>query len=178
MHAPVMTDSGKRVLAWPRAAGASGFTLTELMITLGVLGILVAAALPALGNLVRGQRVKSATSDIYASLVFARSEAIKRAVDVDLVPTAADWATGWRVRVQATNVNLKVQDAIGGVAVALAPAGTLTYGRDGRLSGTVANFTVSVSGDNSITARCIRLDPSGRPNIKVDTNGNPADGCN
>ena len=157
-------------------ARAGGFTLLELMVTLTVLGILASIALPSFGRFIRDQRVKNATFDVYASVTLARSESIKRGSDVAVNPTsAANWALGWRVVDSAGN-SIKVQDAIAGIT-ASGPA-NLTYRRDGRLSGTSTPiFVLSAQGDTTIAARCIRVDPSGRPNIKVDTNNVVSDGC-
>jgi type IV fimbrial biogenesis protein FimT len=156
-------------------AAAKGFTLVELMITLTVLGILVTFALPSLGDLVRDQRVKAATSDVYASFIYARSEAIKRNANVEVVPNGADWAAGWLVKDAGGN-SLKAQDAIAGVSIS-GEGGTITYRQDGRLSAAIATFVLSSPDSSSVAARCLRIDPSGRPNIKVDANGVPADGC-
>lgn len=154
-----------------------GFTIIELMATVAVLAILLTLAAPSLSDLVRDQRVKTATFDVYASLTFARSEAIKRNGDIDVIPTGADWAGGWRVEVQADNTVLKRQDALNGMSVT-GPAATLTYRRDGRLDGIAGpTFVVKSSENAAITARCVRVDLSGRPNIKVDTNKDSTDGC-
>jgi len=156
---------------------AHGFTMIELMITLVILVILISVAAPSLSDLVRDQRVKTATFDVYAGLAFARSEAIKRNADVDITPTGADWAGGWRVEVQSDATVLKRQDALNGMNVT-GPAGTVTYRRDGRIFGAAPpTFVVKSSESNTITARCVRVDLSGRPNIKLDTNGDPTDGC-
>ncbi|HEU0306554.1 MAG TPA: GspH/FimT family pseudopilin [Lysobacter sp.] len=173
MPMPLATVSGNRAVS--SGARARGFTLVELMITLTVLGILVSFALPSLGRMIRDQRVKTATSDFYASIAFARSESIKRAADVAMTPNdASNWALGWKVVDSSAN-DLKVQDALAGVN-ATGPA-SLTYRRDGRLSGTASEFVLSANGDSTVTARCIRIDPSGRPSVRVDTNDNVADGC-
>jgi hypothetical protein len=37
---------------------------------------------------------------------------------------------------------------------------------------------VRVSGNSQVTARCVRLDLSGRPSLLIDSDGNPANGCN
>jgi len=170
-----MTDFGMKPRTGRRAA-ARGFTLTELMIAVTILGILSAFSLPSLKRFVSDQRVKTATSDFYASMVYARSEAIKRAADVNIVPTnTADWTAGWIVK-DSGGTSLRVQDAISGVAVTGATA-TITFRRDGRLTAAIPIFVLKSPSDNTITARCLRIDPSGRPSIKVDTNGNPADGC-
>lgn len=154
-----------------------GFTIIELMATLAVLAILVSLAAPSLSNLVRDQRVKTATFDVYSSLAFARSEAIKRNEDVDLVPASTEWAAGWRVQVQSDSTVLKRQDPLPAMSIT-GPAGTLTYRRDGRLAGVAGpTFVVKSTENAAITARCVRIDLSGRPNIQVDTNKDSTDGC-
>ncbi len=162
---------------------SGGFTLTELMIALTVLGILVAAGLPSLTNLVRDQRVKTATSDVFASLLFARSEAIKRNEKVVLCSANADisgcsntanWAAGWIVFIDpdgngfpnAVSEILKKNNPVPNVTIN-GTATNATYLRDGRLNAAVGNFTVSSPDSPSVTNRCIRMDPSGRPTIKA-----------
>ena len=174
MRPPRMTERATRPGARFALRAGRGFTLIELMISITVLAILVGVAAPSMSSLVRDQRVKTATFDVYASLAYARSEAIKRNATVDITPNGADWGGGWRV--QSGGTALKNQDALSGISIT-GPAGT-TYQRDGRISGTAApTFVVKSADDNTITARCVRVDLSGRPNIKVDTNKNPSDGC-
>jgi type IV fimbrial biogenesis protein FimT len=169
---------------------AKGFTLLEVMVVLTILGILATIALPSFGRFIRDQRVKNAAFDVYASIILARSESIKRGADVKILPADADdWAAGWSIQ-DSGGANLKIQNAIPGVRIIVdnvdKPA-CVRYRRDGRLNYfeentcatelPVASFVVSAPDDATITARCLRMDPSGRPNIKVDTNGNVADGC-
>lgn len=154
-----------------------GFTIIEIMTTLIVLAILVTIAAPSFVDLVRDQRVKTATYDVYASLAFARSEAIKRNADIDVAPLGADWADGWQVRVQSDGTVLKRQDPLPSMSIT-GLGGALTYRRDGRIFGGAAPILVVKSSEsNAITARCVRIDLSGRPNIQVDTNKDASDGC-
>ena len=76
-----------------------GFTLIELMITVTIVGVLAMLAAPSLHRMMLAQQVRSATSDLQTTLYFARSEAIKRAANVDTVPTSSDWKNGWTVQV-------------------------------------------------------------------------------
>jgi len=80
--------------AWSR-----GFTITELLIVVTIAGILMAAALPAYNDFVRNQRVKTASFDVFSSLVYARSEAVTRNASVTVTPTSGttSWASGWTV---------------------------------------------------------------------------------
>src|SRR5687768_6824004 len=63
-----------------------GFTLTELVVTVGIAGVLLALGAPALSEMMAAQRVKTATVDFYTSLAYARSEAIKRNAVVTVTP--------------------------------------------------------------------------------------------
>ena len=56
---------------------SSGFTTMELLITLAVLGILVAIAVPALVNEMPRYRLKKAANELYANMQRARMGAIK-----------------------------------------------------------------------------------------------------
>lgn len=156
---------------------ARGFTIIELMIAVAILAIIVTIAAPSMSDLVRDQRVKTATFDLYSALIFARSEAIKRNANVDVVPAATDWAAGWQVRVQSDSTVLRRQDAFASMNIT-GPAGAVTYRRDGRLDvATAPAYVVKSSESTSITARCVQVDLAGRPNIKVDTNRDASDGC-
>jgi len=85
----------------------TGFTLVELMVTVVVVGILSALAVPNMRTFIQNMRMTSQTNEFISDLNFARSEAIKRAADVTVCksadPTAAsptclttgtDWGTG------------------------------------------------------------------------------------
>lgn len=80
-----------------------GFTLVELLVTMGLLGILAALAAPSFADFMRQQRVKSMRDEMTASIALARVEAITRGHNVVLLrktpcPQAAsplDWDCGW-----------------------------------------------------------------------------------
>lgn len=56
-----------------------GVTLVELMVTVAVLAIVTAIAYPSFTDVLRSNRVSTATNELVASLALARSEAIRSA---------------------------------------------------------------------------------------------------
>ena len=73
----------------------SGFTLVELMITVGLLAILAVIATPTFNDLVTKSRLRGATDDIVALLNNARGNAVKleRQINVSVQGTAT-WCAG------------------------------------------------------------------------------------
>ena len=79
----------------------TGFTLMELMVVIGIVGILSAIAIPGYIKWLPGHRVGSAAQAVMSSLEFARINAIKTNADVTL---NFDWANG-RVTVVDSGAN-------------------------------------------------------------------------
>ena len=166
---------------------SSGFTILELLIVVVILGIVAAIGVPSMRDLIAATRVKGAASDIYSSLITARSEAVKRNASVDVIPSdASNWGAGWSVRVTATAENLSVQEpVIADVAVG-GPTSSIRYRGDGRLvdpsTGSLfaaeVAFTFVASAYDHIQMRCINIDPSGRPSVRTDRDRTTANGCN
>lgn len=87
-----------------------GFGLVELMITISMIAVLTAIALPSYSYLIRGSRVTNETNDFLTALNLARNEAITRSRSVticaadttgedlpDACGTSTDWVKGWMV---------------------------------------------------------------------------------
>ena len=172
----MFSSSGQRARS-PVSRGARGFTLIEMIVTVAVLAVLATLGVPTMRDTVLNQRVKTATFDLYTSLILARGEAIKRNANVDITPAGGVWANGWAVRVQADATLLKTQGALNNMTFT-GPAAAITYRRDGRLASGAATLTVDVAGGSNVTMRCIAIALDGRPNIALDhnSNGNCTDG--
>ena len=149
--------------AWYDRRLALGFTLIEMMVTVSIAAILLAVSVPTFRTFTYSQRVKTSSFDMHSTLMFARSEAIKRRADVAVTAVSSDWNNGWTVTV-GTNT-LRSQDAPRGITVTSGVT-TLTYRLDGRLSGGDASLLLAA--DNSSVA-----DAAGRRCIQVDTTGLP-----
>jgi type IV fimbrial biogenesis protein FimT len=148
----------------------SGFTLVELVVALSIASILAAIAVPSYRELVASQRVRAAASALYGSLIYARSEAIKRNWTAFL--DATNLAAGWTVQLgdSATSCNLpgsatrlKSQESFSGLTFTPS-APTFCYNSTGRAQ-SGGNTTVVISGTG--TSRCwsVMVDSSGRPSV-------------
>jgi len=84
---------------------ARGFTLIELMVTLAVLVVLIAIAVPSFDAIRLSARLSSYSTALVAGSQLARSEAIKRNAPVTLCASAngtscstnGQWESGWIV---------------------------------------------------------------------------------
>ena len=65
-----------------RNGSTRGFTLMELLITISVLAILTTLALPAFTQFIQNNRLAGQANEFVAATQLARSEAIKRGVNV------------------------------------------------------------------------------------------------
>lgn len=84
-----------------------GVTLVELSTTLLTAAVALTLGIPAFGVLRADFRYSQVSSDLMASFALARSEAVRRGVEVSVCPSgdgltctdppSADWSTGWIV---------------------------------------------------------------------------------
>jgi type IV fimbrial biogenesis protein FimT len=147
-----------------KRAPMAGFTIIEALVTVMILAILATIAAPNMTAFILSTRVRGAATDLYSSLIFARSEAIKRNANIDIVPISA-WQGGWQVKAGATV--LTQQDAYPTNLSIAGPAGTITYQRDGRLSGNAtATFTITAPSNTTVKTKTVSVDLGGRALVK------------
>ena len=151
-----------------RASSQRGFNIVELMIVLGIVGLLTAIAAPNMADMVRVQRVRTAAFDIVAGLTLARSEALKRNVSVTMTPAAGGWGNGWISKDTNNNV-VQQQGPFSCGSCTFTGPGSVTYTSAGRLPvGTAApEFAITSTNIDSSKFRCIDVDLSGRPVTKT-----------
>jgi len=86
-----------------------GFTLLELMVTLAVAAILIAIAVPSLGDATLAGKLSASANDLVAGVAMGRSEAIKRNAVTSMCVSstgtscgAGSWDQGWIVMAGTT----------------------------------------------------------------------------
>ena len=79
------------------SAFSNGFTLLELMVTLTIVGIVAAIAIPSMSDMVNNSRAERITELFELDLQFARSHAISRGDTVRISPRNGDIANGWQI---------------------------------------------------------------------------------
>ena len=163
----------------------NGFTLLELLVTLGVATILVSVAVPSFTTLSLNSKRVSSTNELVSALHFARSSAVLRNERFTVCPTsngtaceAVGWDQGWLAFPdlngdQAVNFGETVSRSSLGVAglsvVSAEFPNFFIYRPNGRVMGAVATTN---SGDFTICdrrgaehSRVVIIDTSGRPRL-------------
>lgn len=174
----------------------AGFTMFELVITMTIIGVLAAIAIPSFKYVSAANRMAAEANSLLGDMQLARSEAVKEGLPVTIcssndgltclgVAAGATWNSGWIVYLD-TNANksvdagetpLKIQKAFKGTDTFVASANgfyAVTFNREGfGTSGvnTVVNVVLKSTPVNANWTRCLQVTPVG--NLNVYTPQNP-----
>ena len=143
----------------------SGFTLIELLVVVTISAILLGIAIPSFRDFVATQRVKNAAFEFAASMLLARSEAIKRNTAVTVTQGAGGWGSGWTVAAGGTT--LATKDSTHNVTITPAPdpaATSLAFQGTGRIASEI-RFQFGTA--NTTSVRCITVSASGVTSTKT-----------
>ena len=162
-----------------------GFTLIELMIAVGLTGLLLSMAVPALDIFVSNARQTGAINDFVSTIHQARSTAVTTNTRVTICPSASGndcesvgWNAGWIMfsdpdsnrRVGNDETVLSAIGAVDGLTIQSSQFGTFVmYRPNGRvmnasLNGSSGAFTVCDDRGAS-RAKVMIIDLSGRPRL-------------
>ena len=144
-----------------------GFTLIELMAAIAVAAILIAIGVPSYQQFVAGQRLRAAVSALNYTLLYARSEAIKRNADVVVAPAGNCWQSGWTVSVGGSTLVTERGYPDLMIAARSSPAPSLSFNAEGRVEGSTTPFEFSSPSSAGVARRCISVDLSGLPSTQT-----------
>lgn len=151
-----------------------GITLLELLITLSVMSILLSLAAPSFSNLIAEVRLASVADDLYSSLQLARTEAVKRAIKVEICPSddgvkclvGSDWNSGWMVWYATGGGGIEVLRVKASLSAGVqinSSVAEVEFESAGQASGE-AVIQVSIVGDTAPSRRICLL-PSGQVTV-------------
>jgi len=75
----------KPMLKSLRRRGEAGFSLVELLVVVGIIGIMVAVGIPAIATYIKNYRIRGAAAQVAGEFQTARARAIKRNASLGVV---------------------------------------------------------------------------------------------
>lgn len=165
--------------------------MIELMVTVSIGALLVTFGVPMMSNLIEGNTISGQVNGFIGTISLARSEALKRSVQVVVcrsdnpnadAPTCATSGTGWQSgwiafadrdgdeqmgAASSGDVLLRVQGAMtdtGGIERSISST-KLTFRPTGLMSSGLSTFTFNSRSQNTARLRCVCIGSSGRTRI-------------
>lgn len=153
-----------------------GFSLVEMMVTLGISFILLALAVPSFNDAILGSKLSTYANSLVSSSFLARSEAIKRNSNVTMCVstdettcTTGGWEQGWIVLAGTTVLHKQKAASNGFKLTGTVPS--LTYQPTG-VGSTQATITVCRSIPSVGTEeRVVSISATGRASVATTTAG-------
>lgn len=169
-----------------------GFTAIELMVTLSIVAILTALALPSFNLLIERWRIRDAVESMRSTILLARSEAIKRGggIGIQKLPKTTpgcilananqEWGCGWfvfednnndgkwqvseaRLQTVTTPANVNVMHNSGGTSIKVD-----RYGKMSGLNAKGFTFSPEPAGISSPATRGLCMSSGGRIRVIED----------
>lgn len=151
-------------------ASKRGFTLIELLVTMAVAAILLTVAVPNFQLFVMNNRMASQANDLITAFNLARSEAVKRAVNVTVCASSngtsctGGWNQGWIVQ-DASGV-IRVQPALTGGSALSGTVASVVYTPNGRTTLAAATaLTLCPPSPAKVKGRVVQIGTTGRPYV-------------
>jgi len=148
-----------------------GYTIIEMAVTVALLGVMLAIAVPSFREMLDRNHLATASNDLISAFLTTRSEAVKRECRVSISRNGA-WNTGWTTNVLTdiagcTALQLISHETSGsGLGMAIATNGNIgnavIFSPDGRAVGLAGGstdfFTLTLNGQT----RTVCLTQNGR----------------
>lgn len=161
-----------------------GYSIIEVLVVVAIAAVLVGIAIPAFNLFIGNTRTTTIANEFVSALNLARSEAMKRGINVtvcrstngEACAASGDWGQGWMVFVDGDGTgqppgqesilrlreNLQDTKTFVGVGYFLENNAVAVYQPDGRLNATINEANDGFKVENMGKAMCIRVNTSGR----------------
>ncbi len=107
---------------------AQGFTLIELIITIVVISVLIAIAGPSFVDMMQDNRDIAKVNELVGDIRLARTEAIKRRVNVRVVAASgASFKNGWIVEETTTGTDIRQAETLVKACITTSPAAATSF---------------------------------------------------
>ena len=181
---------------WQSVRIQAGFSMTELLVTMGIAATLMAIGVPSYRYVTYSNRVSTEINSLLGDLQYARSEAVKEGWAVSMCPANNDytacastnsWQSGWIIFSDINNdhtiassanilrVRQKFSSSTQDTLVADGAMQFVTFNREGfaTLFPTTTNgyvtFTLHTTPQKSEWTRCLQIFPTGMMNTERTT---------
>lgn len=154
-----------------------GITLIEAMITIALISIIALIAVPNFQSFFENSRVRTATNGFISATQLARSEAIKRGVNVivcrrnntgSACDNNSDWTNGWLViTTDATPEVIQVWEPLRNNVSMILSTNNVVYQPSGRVV-SASSASVNIK-DKPNLSRCISVQLGGRAGVVTCT---------
>ena len=160
----------------------SGFTLLELLITVALISIVMAIAIPSMTTFTQNDRLTTNINTLIGHLAYARSEAVKLNQQVSICVsndtatcTAGNWQDGWIVYIDADGSNtftageqvLRAQQALDGANTLTTAIGTqVTYDYRGFVTAASVGSFLLCDARSGAFGKTIRISTTGRVRVE------------
>jgi type IV fimbrial biogenesis protein FimT len=154
-------------------AGAGGFTLMELLVTLAVGAIALSISVPSMSGLIRNTRATTYTNDLVAAINIARSEAVQRGRPVTVCSSTdgatcsddEDWSAGWIVLAPNAELIRSWPALDGGADVLVADVDRVQFLARGWASAVSSDFSLRLPDCQGFQGRDVNVNNAGRVSV-------------
>lgn len=151
-----------------------GFTLYELMVTVGIAALILSFGVPGFQSFMQNNRAATHANDLVTALNLGRSEATRRGVIVELCASSDgatcsgsnDWSGGWIVRTAAGDLIRSWPARSGGAGVLTANVSRFQFQSRGALAaGAAPQLALRLPHCTGTQGRDISVNVAGRISV-------------
>jgi len=164
------------------SARAQGFTMLELLVAVAIAAVLFTIGVPMFRDVTLGSRLSAAANNLLSSVQLARSEAIKRNVNVTLCASSdgqscaasGGWEQGWITIIDPADPDTVVQYQQGlppGFQMTQTGGTTDLVFQPIGIGATAAVVTVCRLDPPGSQERVVSVRPTGTANVSITTTG-------